>query len=125
MHLTVLGNTTVPNACRQCEAAACMMVCPSGAIDRKNAKDPVVINQKACIGCRSCVVVCPYGVPEINQLRSIIVKCDLCIERLDAGQVPACVEACIPGALRFQLDEEDSESTKKDPPWITPRATVD
>lgn len=107
----------IPNACRQCEAAACMMVCPSGAIHRNNSADPVVIDNDACVGCRSCVVVCPYGVPEMNHLRSSVVKCDLCIERLDQEIFPACVEACPTGALTFQTEEDAKRAAKSTPSW--------
>ena len=119
IRLTRVGNTAVPVACRHCEAAPCMMVCPSGAISRCNPMDPVIIDNELCIGCRSCVVVCPYGVPEMDQPRSSIAKCDLCIDRLDAGRVPACVEACTTGALTFQSDEEAEVAAVVSPPWAT------
>lgn len=119
IQLTLVKGATVPVACRHCEAAPCMMVCPSGAINRCRAEDPVVIDSEACVGCRSCVVVCPYGVPEMNQMRSTVAKCDLCIERQDAGQVPACVEACMPGALTFQPEPESDDEPAKTPRWAT------
>jgi anaerobic carbon-monoxide dehydrogenase iron sulfur subunit len=115
VHLNQVGSVTVPIACRQCEAAACMMVCPTGAVSRANSDDPVVLDNDLCVGCRSCVVVCPYGVPEMNQNRDGVIKCDLCIERLDVGQVPACVEACHPGALTFV---EYSDELDETPPWV-------
>ena len=117
IRLTLVGGATVPNACRQCEAAPCMMVCPSKAISRCRALDPVVIDNEACVGCRSCVTVCPFGVPEMNQLRSSVIKCDLCIQRLDAGQVPACVEACHAGALVFNEEDDETEPAAPAPRW--------
>ena len=117
IRLAALGEGGVPIACRQCEAAPCMMVCPSGAIHRNDASDPVVIDNEACVGCRSCVVVCPYGVPEMNQLRSSVVKCDLCIERLDQDLFPACVVACPTGALTFQTEEDAKRATGSTPIW--------
>jgi len=113
-----VGKGAVPVNCRQCEGAPCMMVCPSKAISRKNALDPVIIDNDACVGCRSCVIACPYGVPEMNQLRGSIVKCDLCIERIDADQAPACVEACGTGALCFQTGEEATDSASIEPLWL-------
>jgi formate dehydrogenase iron-sulfur subunit len=55
----------------------------------------------------------------MNQLRSTIVKCDLCVDRMDAGKVPACVEACHTNALYFQSDE-DAEAIIGEPAWMKP-----
>ncbi|MFH2010242.1 MAG: NADH-quinone oxidoreductase subunit NuoF [bacterium] len=85
---------TVPRACRHCEAAACVLVCPTGAMRKTVQGGPVLCDDHLCIGCQSCVLMCPYGVPEAYQEGEKITKCDLCIDRLERGGIPACVEAC-------------------------------
>lgn len=122
IRLEIVGSGAVPVACRHCEGAPCMVVCPSGAINRCGPYDPVVIDNDACIGCRSCVIACPYGVPEMNQLRSTVAKCDLC-EGLEEDSLPACVEACRTGALEFQTESQAVASV--DEPLWQKRPVVD
>ncbi len=86
-------------ACRHCEDAPCVGVCPSGALVIEN--DAVQIREANCIGCKSCMMACPFGAIDIVTAHSDIapvnvVKCDLCQHR-SAG--PACVAACPTGAL--------------------------
>jgi carbon-monoxide dehydrogenase iron sulfur subunit len=100
------GEFTVPMQCRHCEDAPCIAVCPTGAIYRRKAGDPVLIEQDRCIGCKYCIVVCPFGVIDVSDDGKVVVKCDLCIERTKAGKEPACVEACPTKALKLVSEKE-------------------
>ncbi|MHC4624063.1 MAG: 4Fe-4S dicluster domain-containing protein [Planctomycetota bacterium] len=102
----------VPIQCRHCEDAPCITVCPTGAIHRHQANDPVLIDKEKCIGCRFCLMVCPFGVIDITRDGKAVVKCDLCIERTKAGQGPACVTACPTGALKL-ADEKELAADKR------------
>jgi len=106
--VTVLsaGEFAVPLQCRHCEDAPCIAVCPTGAIHRQAAEGPVLIEKDKCIGCRYCLVVCPFGVIELSGDGKAMVKCDLCFERAEAGQEPACVEACPTKALKLVSEKE-------------------
>jgi len=100
------GKYGVPMQCRHCEDAPCIAVCPTAAIHRCRENDPVVIDEGKCIGCKFCLMVCPFGVIDITRDGKAVVKCDLCLQRTKAGEEPACVASCPTGALKFcQLTE--------------------
>lgn len=102
--------TSFPNRCRHCQPAPCQQVCPTGAIYRDQDADLVLLDAGRCIACAMCAIVCPFdaltfhpapangdGVP-----RALVAfKCDGCVERVRAGRVPACVEACKTDALVY------------------------
>ncbi|MHC4498181.1 MAG: 4Fe-4S dicluster domain-containing protein [Planctomycetota bacterium] len=106
------GGFAVPIQCRHCEDAPCITVCPTGAIHRHQAADPVLIDKEECIGCKFCLTVCPFGVIDVTRDGKAVVKCDLCIERTKAGQEPACVQACPTGALKL-TDEKELAADKR------------
>ena len=85
----------VRKICMHCEEPACASACPVGAIG-KLPLGPVVYNAGKCIGCRYCMLACPYSVPRYqwSKLAPFVKKCDMCAERLKTGGQPACVEAC-------------------------------
>jgi formate dehydrogenase iron-sulfur subunit len=93
--------------CMHCQFPACVNACPVGALE-KTANGPVVYNEHKCIGCRYCMVACPFGVPnfEWEDPTPWIRKCDFCAGRLAEGQEPACVSACPMGALKFGERED-------------------
>lgn len=95
------GQSAVPMQCRHCEDAPCIEVCPTDAIARQNDAEPVIIDEQLCIGCKCCLLVCPFGVIEPSRDGRVMVKCDMCIERTEIGQEPACAQACPTGALKF------------------------
>ena len=91
------GTFTTAVGCHQCEDAPCANVCPTGAIHR--AAGAWLVEQARCIGCKSCMVACPFGAMQVRVVgdRVQALKCDLCMLR-EGG--PACVEACPTHALR-------------------------
>lgn len=92
----------VKTQCNHCVAPACASACLVKAIE-KTPGGPVVYHPELCLGCRYCMVACPFGVPKYEYERAIpyVRKCDFCAERQRAGAPPACVEACPAGALTF------------------------
>ena len=96
-----VGDLSMPLQCRHCEDAPCIEVCPTGAIERQDGEGPVLINEGLCVGCKFCVLACPFGVLSIGRKGRAAMKCDLCFDRLSHNQSPACVQACPTKALRF------------------------
>ena len=81
------------DVCKHCVQAACLEVCPTGAIIRTEF-DTVVIQSDTCNGCRDCIGACPFGVIDINPVSGTAQKCTLCYDRLQNGLEPACSKAC-------------------------------
>lgn len=96
-----VGAVGVPMQCRHCEDAPCITVCPTTAIHRHQTHDPVLVDKKRCIGCKFCLMACPFGVIDMTRDGKAVVKCDLCIQRTQAGEEPACVASCPTGALQY------------------------
>lgn len=118
---------SAPVMCRQCEDAPCANVCPNGAIARMD--DHIQVVQERCIGCKTCVVACPYGAMEVvtrpvlrqngaampaTADKAEAHKCDLCHARAEG---PACIEVCPTNALftldRNQLQEMSAEKRRR------------
>ena len=104
----------VPLQCRQCEDAPCIKVCPSKAIQRLEPEQPVLIDAERCIGCRLCIIACPFGVIRMSTSDKAVIKCDMCFERLQEGKLPACVIACPSKALKFKTIEEINKEKRKE-----------
>ena len=91
-------------ACNHCDEPACMKACPVDAISKRESDGIVLVDQDACIGCRYCVFVCPYGAPQIDTDTGKVSKCTMCVHRLDAGLSPACAASCLAGAIQYVED---------------------
>ncbi len=101
------GKFGMPLQCRHCEDAPCIRVCPTEAIKRLSPESPVLLDPDSCIGCRFCLIVCPFGVIDVSRNGKAMIKCDMCIERTEVGEEPACVVACPTGACQFvELDDQ-------------------
>jgi formate dehydrogenase iron-sulfur subunit len=93
------------DVCKHCTHAACLDVCPTGAIFRTEF-GTVVVQADVCNGCGYCVPACPYGVLDKREEDGRIFKCTLCYDRLQDGQEPACAKACPTDSIQFgELDE--------------------
>jgi formate dehydrogenase iron-sulfur subunit len=93
------------DVCKHCTDAACLDVCPTGAIFRTEF-GTVVVQEDVCNGCGYCVPACPYGVLDKREDDGRIFKCTLCYDRLGVGQEPACAKACPKDSIQFgELDE--------------------
>ncbi|HIF9106354.1 TPA: 4Fe-4S dicluster domain-containing protein [Photobacterium damselae] len=124
--LTLVKNAhvTTPVMCRQCDDAPCAQVCPNNAIVLEDGFVKVI--QSRCIGCKTCVIACPYGAMNVvikmveetkgsalfkRQVpQSQALKCDLCNHREEG---PACVQVCPTGAIRIIESETLTEDSKQ------------
>jgi len=88
--------------CMHCIEPACASACPVRALD-KQPSGPVIYRGERCMGCRYCMVACPFEIPkyQYDQLAPLVRKCTFCAKRQAAGKKPACAEACPTGALMF------------------------
>ncbi len=120
----------LPRLCMHCKNPSCVEVCPTGASHQRE-DGIVLIDHEKCMGCKYCIVACPFGARYFNEENrgyfgdgltpyekvmyrehqtGVVEKCNFCVERLDAGQQPACVGTCIARARYFgDLDDPDSE----------------
>lgn len=89
-------------SCLHCLEPSCVAACLVGGLTKTDS-GPVVYDPDKCIGCRYCMLACPYHVPRYEWQAAFpyVKKCDLCASRLAEGRMPACVEACPNKALRF------------------------
>ncbi len=97
----------IPMTCQQCEDAPCMNVCPVKAISRDGDLGFVMVDYDVCIGCRTCVAVCPFGAMNYNRTDKKVFKCDLC------GGDPQCVRFCEVKAIEYVKADDISIYKKK------------
>ncbi|KLU63077.1 tetrathionate reductase subunit B precursor [Peptococcaceae bacterium CEB3] len=90
----------IPKLCNHCDNPPCVTVCPVKATF-KRADGPVLVDPRLCIGCGTCVNACPYDARYLNPISHTADKCTLCVERIDAGLLPACVTTCVGRARVF------------------------
>jgi len=85
----------VPMVCRHCEDPPCRKVCSTNAIYRDRKTGATLINEHLCIGCRECMLVCPFGALAFDPIKRVIINCDLCQGK------PKCVEVCLNDAIKY------------------------
>lgn len=103
-------------SCLHCGDAPCIIVCPTGAIRKRDEDGIVVVDQNLCIGCHSCALACPFGAPQYPDGKKMD-KCDFCLKRIEAGLEPACVRICPTRAISFgpieKLEREVAEKASR------------
>jgi formate dehydrogenase iron-sulfur subunit len=99
---TTKGRVYVKKACMHCNQPACVSACLCKAME-KTVYGPVVWHEDRCMGCRYCMLACPFEVPKFEYDKTVprIIKCTFCPDRLRKGQPTACAEACPQGAVAF------------------------
>ncbi len=104
-----------PRSCLHCETPDCVTVCPTGASYKRAEDGIVLIDEDKCIGCKLCSWACPYGAREYSEVRGVMQKCTLCVDRIYNETLaveerqPACVLACPTHARHFgDLGDADS-----------------
>jgi molybdopterin-containing oxidoreductase family iron-sulfur binding subunit len=116
---------SLPMMCQHCEHPPCVDVCPTNA-SFKRADGIVLVDKHRCIGCRYCMMACPYKArsfvheplhdqnPDVPRGKGTVESCTLCVHRVDEGKLPACAEACPNQAILFgDLNDPDSEIARK------------
>jgi formate dehydrogenase iron-sulfur subunit len=84
----------VTTACHHCIDPGCLSACPVNAYEKDPVTGIVRHLDDQCFGCQYCTLACPYEVPKYHAAKGIVRKCDMCTQRLSAGEAPACVQAC-------------------------------
>ena len=131
---------SVPMMCQHCAEPPCVDVCPTGA-SFKRADGIVLVDRHTCIGCRYCMMACPYKArsfvhepttgqrPDVPRGKGCVESCTLCVHRIDRGGIPACVEACEAAghkALLFgNLNDPESEIAKRVASYATSAVRAD
>ena len=131
---------SLPVMCQHCEDPPCVDVCPTGA-SFKRADGIVLVDKHTCIGCRYCMMACPYKARSFvhealedqkthaPRGKGTVESCTMCVHRVDAGDQPACVEACSDtggGAMLFgDLKDPDSEISKRVATFATQQIRAD
>ena len=116
---------SLPMMCQHCEHPPCVDVCPTTASFRR-ADGIVLVDRHRCIGCRYCMMACPYKArsfvheplhdqnPDVPRGKGTVEACTLCVHRVDQGLQPACAEACPNKAILFgNLNDPESDIAKK------------
>ena len=131
---------SAPVMCQHCAEPPCVDVCPTGA-SFKRADGIVLVDRHICIGCRYCMMACPYKArsfvhenlsdqkPDVPRGKGCVESCTLCVHRVDRGGTPACVEACAQAghkAMLFgDLNDPASEIAQQVKTYATTRLRAD
>ena len=131
---------SLPMMCQHCEEPPCVDVCPTGA-SFKRADGIVLVDKHTCIGCRYCVMACPYKArsfvheaitdqnPDVPRGKGTVESCTLCVHRIDRDLNPACVDACAAAghnAILFgNLNDPNSDIAKRIATYATKQVRAD
>jgi DMSO reductase iron-sulfur subunit len=97
-------------ACNHCDDPVCLKGCPTRAYTKFAEYGAVLQDPDICFGCGYCTWVCPYNAPQLDPVKGEVSKCNMCVDRLEVGLKPACVSACLAGALDFGIIETTPEN---------------
>lgn len=110
---------TTPQVCMHCDEPACANVCPADAITKDEFGIVHSANTSRCVACSNCVLACPFGVPKKVEEQSLMMKCNMCYDRVSEGAKPMCTTVCPTGALFFGTREEIQAKRKQSEPVNT------
>ena len=94
------------DACLHCEEPGCLFACPAPGAIVQYQNGIVDFNQDNCIGCQYCVSGCPFDIPRFDTQTKTVAKCNMCIDRVEAGLEPACVKTCPTNAIEWGIKDD-------------------
>lgn len=94
------------HACMHCNDAPCVKACPVPGAMEQSTTGYVTVDQEKCIGCKYCMVACPFNIPKFNEVSQTVAKCTFCPARVDNGLTTACSKACPTGCITFGKRDE-------------------
>ena len=94
------------DACLHCAEPGCLYACPAPGAIVQYENGIVDFNQDSCIGCQMCVSGCPFDIPRFNPDTRKVYKCNMCVDRVEAGLEPACVKTCPTNAISWGTKED-------------------
>jgi carbon-monoxide dehydrogenase iron sulfur subunit len=104
------GIVSLSVRCQHCEDAPCINACITGALSRDPLTALVNVDEERCIGCGTCALICPLGVPKLDTAQKKMIKCDLC----QGEEIPACVANCPNEALVYvEVPDASAKIEKK------------
>jgi anaerobic carbon-monoxide dehydrogenase iron sulfur subunit len=98
----------LPMSCQNCEKPHCTEVCPAKACHRDLPTNKVIIDKKKCIGCKTCILACPFGAPSFDSVEHVTIKCDFC------DGAPQCVAFCETKAIDYVDVDQLSLNKRRD-----------
>ncbi len=99
--------------CLHCAKPWCVAACPTQAMTQR--EDGIVyVREELCIGCKACILACPWAVPQWDETKGKAIKCDYCMDRVDQGLDPACVSGCTAHALSFTRPNKESDKVREE-----------
>ena len=110
------------SACHHCLDPACLSACPVDAYEKDPVTGIVKHLDDQCFGCQYCTLACPYDVPKFHAGKGIVRKCDMCGDRLRAGEAPACVQACPHEAIRIRVVDRGGRPARAEAGEFLPAA---
>jgi carbon-monoxide dehydrogenase iron sulfur subunit len=110
------GVVSLSVRCQHCADAPCLRACLTGALSRDPLTNLIEVDEERCIGCGTCSLACPLGVPRLDPARKVMVKCDLC----QGEEIPVCVANCPNEALVY-AEVPDESTSPQDRPAVPTR----
>ncbi len=95
--------------CRRCSEPGCVAACPNGALKKREDDDKITRSPTLCVSCKSCTLGCPFGTILPELVPYLTTACDYCLNRLEAGETPLCVQTCPQNALAYRAVSEGEE----------------
>ncbi len=103
----------LPVLCNHCDEAPCVAVCPTGSSFKMEENGIVLVDPELCIGCKACMVACPYNARYYDEAKQSVDKCTFCAPRLKKGLAPGCVTTCVGNSRNFgDINDKNSSVFK-------------
>ncbi len=103
----------LPTLCNHCDNAPCVDVCPTGASFKRDEDGIVLVEPDMCIGCKACMIACPYDARYYDESAHTVDKCTFCLPRISNGLDPACVTTCVGESRNFgDINDPNSNVSK-------------